>query len=380
MRSRVRIIACCLALALIAAACTGERERERERHDDTTVCTFAVGRARSGDIPVALDGTAADDLWVVGAHYEGGAGAPYARRWDGETWRAAPVEVVAEANAGFHDVVAISGRDALAVGSLRGREPMAERWDGSAWVDAPVRAVGAEEAELFGVTAADDRAWAVGRARFGLRWHTLVMGWDGRSWRAEDAPTAGGADAALRGVDAAARDDVWAVGWTASPGGRLGTLALRFDGEAWTRVPTPNPGPGDHLLSAVAAASADEAWAVGWSVRSGSPDRPLILRWDGSRWRPVPAPAFGGRAQLIDVVAPEPGDAWAVGRVTHATETFGSLVLHWDGERWAQIETPDVGADDDTLAGIAVVDGFPWTVGTSVDLEGRYTSLTLSGC
>jgi hypothetical protein len=378
MRVCLCILAGCLGLALIAAACTGERERKR--HDDTTACTFTVGRARAGDVPVALDGTAADDLWAVGAHYEGGAGEPYARRWDGEGWRAAPVEVVAEANAGFHDVVAISRREALAVGSLRGREPMAERWDGSAWVGVPVRPIGAEEAELFGVTAVDDQAWAVGRARFASRWHTLVMSWNGRSWSPERAPPPGGVDAALRGVDAVAPDDGWAVGWTAAPGGRLRTLALRFDGQTWTPVATPNPGAGDHVLSAVAAVGADEAWAVGWSVPDDGPDRPLILRWDGVRWRPVPAPAFEGRAQLIDVAAPAAGDAWAAGRVTDSTQTFGSLVLQWDGKRWAQIDTPDVGADDDTLAGIAVVDGFPWTVGTSVDLEGRYTSLTLSGC
>jgi hypothetical protein len=380
MRAFVRIVAAGLALTVVTAACTAEPERERHRHEETTTCRLAVGRARSGDVPVALDGVAPDDVWAVGAHYEGGAGIPYARRWDGEAWQAERVQIVSEANAGFHDVVAVSGREAWAVGSMRGAEPMAERWDGSAWVDVPVAAVGAQEAELFGVTAAARRRWAVGRARFGLRWRTLVMAWDGASWAAVDAPSPGRVDAALRAADAATPDDVWAVGWTAGAGGRLRTLALHSDGRRWTRVRTPDPGPGDHLLSAVAAVSHDEAWAVGWSIGSDGRDRPLILRWNGGRWRPVPAPAFDGRAQLIDVAAPKSGDAWAAGRVTDDTQTFGSLVLHWDGDRWVQVETPDVGAEDDTLAGIAVVDGFPLTVGTSVDIDGRYTSLTLSGC
>jgi hypothetical protein len=379
MPAASRLVAVGLVLAVLSAGCTGE-ERERRRHEDSTTCRFAAGRARAGDVPAALDGTAADDLWVVGAHYEGGAGIPFARRWDGEGWQTARVELVPAANAGFHDVVAVSGREAWAVGSLRGREPMSQRWDGSVWVGEPVTSVGADEAELFSVAAAGDRRWAVGRARFGLRWSPLVMGWDGSSWRADDAPTFHGVDAALHGVDALTPDDAWAVGWTADPGGRLRTLALRFDGEGWRRVRTPNPGPGDHLLSSVAVAAEDEAWAVGWSVRGDGPDRPLILRWDGARWRPVPAPDFEGRAQLVDIAAPEVGEAWAAGRVTDDTETFGSLVLAWDGERWTEVETPDVGAEDDTLAGIAVVNGFPWAVGTSVDLEGRYTSLTLSGC
>jgi hypothetical protein len=378
MRVHTRLVTFGLALAVMASGCTGDRERRR--HDDTETCEFTVGRARAGDVPVSLDGVAADDVWVVGAHYEGGAGIPYARRWDGEAWRAAPVEMVADANAGFHDVVAVSGDDAWAVGSMRGSEPMAQRWDGSEWRDVPVDATGAAEAELFAVTAAGRERWAVGRARFGLKWRPLVTGWDGRSWAASDVPTLPGVDGALRGVDAVGTGDAWAVGWTAAPGGRLRTLAVRFDGSAWRRVPTPNPGAGDHVLASVAAVSADEAWAVGWTVPGDGRDLPLILRWDGTRWRPVPAPKIDGRAQLDDVSAPASGDAWAAGRVTDATETFASLVLAWNGERWSRVETPDVGADDDTLAGIAVVDGFPWAVGTSVDLEGRYTSLTLSGC
>lgn len=377
MRVPSRLVAFALAIAVVSG-CTGDRERRR--HDDIGACEFAVGRARAGDVPVGLDGIAADDVWVVGAHYEGGAGIPYARRWDGETWSAAPVEIVAEANAGFHDVVAVAGDDAWAVGSMRGSEPMAQRWDGSEWRAVRVDPTGAAEAELFAVTAAGRERWSVGRARFGLRWRPLVMGWQGRSWAAADVPALGGVDAALRGVDAVGPGDAWAVGWTAAPGGRQRTLALRFDGSAWQRVPTPNPGDGDHLLSSVAAVGPDEAWAVGWSVPGDGRDRPLILRWDGARWRPVPAPELVGRAQLVDVSAPEGGDAWAAGRVTDATETFGSLVIAWDGEGWTEVETPDVGAEDDTLAGIAVVDGFPWAVGTSVDIEGRYTSLTLSGC
>jgi hypothetical protein len=180
--------------------------------------------------------------------------------------------------------------------------------------------------------------------------------------------------------DAGAGGEVWAAGWSAGPSGRLRPLAARLDGGAWRVTPTPDPGAGDALLSAVVALDDGTAWAVGWSLPAPDDDRALILRWDGDRWREVPAPELDGRAQLIDVAASGPDDVWVAGRVTDGSGTFGSLLLHGDGRTWRRVSTPDIGADDDTLAGVAVVEGAPWGVGTSVDAEGKYTSLVLSGC
>jgi hypothetical protein len=378
MRSRWSAGLVVLLAICLTGACTGEEPRRR--HVDGEACTFDVARPRNGDVPIALDGVSTDDVWAVGAHYEGGAGVPYARRWDGETWDQTPVEVVADANAGFHDVLAVSRRDAWAVGSLRGREPMAQRWDGSSWSSVPIASFGGDEGELDGVATAGDRLLAVGRTRVGLRWRALAMTWERGSWVAQRVPSPGGVDAAFRSVAAAGPDDAWAVGWTTAPGGRMRTLAMRWDGNRWSHVATPDPGDGDHVLSSVAVEGPDDAWAVGWSIGADGIDRPLVLRWDGKRWGAAEPPTFDGRAQLLDVSAPRADDAWAAGRVTDATGTFRALVLRWDGRRWSEIPTPDVGADDDTLAGIAVIDGFPWAAGTSVDAEGRYTSLTLAGC
>jgi hypothetical protein len=221
---------------------------------------------------------------------------------------------------------------------------------------------------------------AVGRALDGRLWRTLVMESDGTSWEVVDAPTPRTADATLRGVDASGEADAWAVGWSVGRGGRHRTLALHSDGTSWTAVATPDPGEGDHFLSAVVALEADDAWAVGWSIDGDSGDRPLVLRWDGSAWTGVPLPPIGGRVQLTDVAASGANEVWVAGRATDETQTFASLLLRWDGRDWRRVSTPDVGADDDTLAGVAVTDGAPWGVGTSVDLEGQYTSLVLSGC
>ena len=52
------------------------------------------------------------------------------------------------------------------------------------------------------------------------------------------------------------------------------TLILRWNGTSWKRVPSPTPAGGAFLLG-VAAVSARNAWAVGGG---------LILRWNGVTW------------------------------------------------------------------------------------------------
>ena len=368
-----------LALAVLAAGCTGDPEPRREGEVDE--CRFLPTADRMGDVPAGVDGVAADDVWVVGARYRGGASEPFASRWNGETWNDTKVAPLEAEIGGFHDVAAASRDEAWAVGSMRTSEPIAFAWDGSRWSSETVPPLdGVEEAELYGVTTSERSVWAVGRSRTGRRWSPLALERHGGVWRRAAAPAPGGVDATLRSVDAAAPDDVWAVGWTAGPGGRLETLAMHHDGATWHRVPTPGTGGRYDVLAAVDAVTAEEAWAVGWAIDADGVDRPLILRWDGTRWSTVPAPEVEGRTQLIAVSAPSAGDVWIAGRAMDETQTFRALVFRRFGDSWATVATPDEGEEDDTLAGIEVVDGFPWAVGSALGADQRYRSLLLSGC
>ena len=58
------------------------------------------------------------------------------------------------------------------------------------------------------------------------------------------------------------------------------TVILRWNGMAWTQVPSPSPGATFNYLSSVAATSTTNAWAVG-----GSDNGTLILHWNGTTWR-----------------------------------------------------------------------------------------------
>ena len=105
------------------------------------------------------------------------------------------------------------------------------------------------------------------------------------------------------GIATAARSNrgVWALGDYSSgrEGGPAGSFILHWNGEAWRVVPNPEL-PSYAELQGVAAAAADDAWAVGSGNR-----RPVIEHWDGRRWRRMPSPATGGRySDLFAVTAP----------------------------------------------------------------------------
>src|SRR5262249_25836872 len=79
------------------------------------------------------------------------------------------------------------------------------------------------------------------------------------------------------GVAAVTARDAWAVGYTTSGH----TLIMRWDGKAWSRVPSPNPVTGG-LLQGVAATSGRDAWAVGGTASSqmGGISYTFILHWN----------------------------------------------------------------------------------------------------
>jgi hypothetical protein len=83
----------------------------------------------------------------------------------------------------------------------------------------------------------------------------------------------------------------------------------------WTQVPSPNR-PGSNELQGAAGADTSHVWAVGRVVdTSANPStyRSLILRWNGSAWAPAPHPSFARNHALRGVAAAAADDAWAVG-------------------------------------------------------------------
>ena len=127
------------------------------------------------------------------------------------------------------------------------------------------------------------RAWAVGNTLHGK---TLIVRWNGTAWKRVRSPSPGVPDV-LFGVAAASARSAWAVGSRNNAGSVVKTLILHWNGIAWKRVPSPSRSDriGD-VLTAVAAASARSAWAVGYTATSGGNSaRILIVHWNGTAWK-----------------------------------------------------------------------------------------------
>ncbi len=163
---------------------------------------------------------------------------------------------------------------------------------------------------------------------------------------------------ALLSVWGTSATDVWAVGGDARDGS--GPLVIRFDGDAWTRVPTGEAQgnlwwvfgfaggpvymggdggiilryqngeftrmttPGTDTVFGIWGATQDQLWAVG-----GASDATGGFAWRlaGDTWTAEPSlPAeVAGSAAIWKIFGTGASDAWLVGS--------NGVALHWDGEQ-----------------------------------------------
>ena len=136
----------------------------------------------------------------------------------------------------------------------------------------------------------------------------------------------------LAGVVATSAGNAWAVG---STGGEQNPrpLIARWNGTRWQRLPSSGLPSGE--LGAVAATSASNAWAVGGTEGGQT----LILHWNGTSWKQVPS--AGAVGSLTGVGASSATNAWAVGSVLGSGPgSATALILHWNGTSWQRVPGP----------------------------------------
>jgi hypothetical protein len=229
--------------------------------------------------------------------------------------------------------------------------------------------------------AADD-IWAVGYHKnngVDPGYRTLVVHWNGMQWEGVPSPNPGAANHMLESIDAAAANDVWAVGFSDDGDENARQpMALHWDGVEWTEVSTPRP----HRysgISGVAVVATDDVWAVGYQGKWGidfEGEQPMAMHWDGVEWSVFPTPTFAGRYinHLRSVAALASDDVWAVGE-TGWPNPFLTLVFHYDGSSWTQVDSPSPGSRQSTLEGVvALAPDDVWAVGFKyVERFGRQT-------
>ncbi len=286
------------------------------------------------------------------------------------SWRVVSTPNVAGSNYNELDATQLtSPTEAWAVGFARVGFPapfraLAEHWNGTAWTLAATAALpGADDTRLHGLggTGPGD-VWAVGSDTTpGGSQGTLIEHWNGSAWSRLPSPAGEAAGAELLSVSAINASDVWAVG-DARPNGSFTTLVEHWDGRAWRLVADAGlPATGFNHLTAVAAVSARDVWAVGRLYRHPNP---VIEHWDGTAWTEVTQPAHGYDSALQSLAVVSASDIWAVG----GTDVTNSLVDHWNGTAWSIVASPNSTAQNaqSFLAGVAALGpSNVWAVGSA---------------
>jgi len=256
--------------------------------------------------------------------------------WDGRAW----TDHVLPPGAGLMaDVYAISPDDVWAVGAKT--DPMVTRgnyswnpehvrlshWDGTTWttVAAPAGARRGFLRSVSGTGPAD--VWAVGRRdlRGGKAAGPLALHWDGTAWTR--VPGILGGAPWLVTVAALSPADVWAGGEK---------LLQRWDGHVWHSAPHDFA-----IYSQLSVVSPTSMWLA---VQNRG-----VVSWDGHGWQSYSLHDMGvtnadTRATVNAVTGVSPRDVWAVGQIwrrgRQSVNSWGPampLVVHWDGSRWRTV-------------------------------------------
>ena len=296
-------------------------------------------RAGSGNSLNGVVAIATNDVWAVGQTDKAAKGitVTLAEHWDGQSWSIVRTRNVLKTFGGVSyltSVDAVATDDVWAAGyaitDAGGIELLFEHWNGLRWkkVPSPSPAGAFQFAKAISMSSSTD-AWAVGVDESRSPSRNVSAHWDGTAWSIVATPNLEDGmppDNQLLGVTAIAPDDAWAVGWENNLQGLniQETIAMHWDGSAWTIVTTPNPNTSGSELLAVASFSSTDVWAVGESkdFDTGS-QTSLTMRWNGASWTVVPSPSGFFTTVLHGAATVPGGTAWGVG----ATEVQGTCCL-----------------------------------------------------
>ncbi len=268
---------------------------------------------------------------------------------------------------GLGSVSATSDRSAWALGCTNTQciEPLIVRWNGTTWTRVPIQDSNPElPYHLVDVAAAPDgSAWAVGYtgngSDGGTGLSTVILRWNGTAWTRVPSPSPG-PTSTLASVTVTSADSAWAAGSTTNSSGAGIPLILRWNGTTWTQQPI--PGQVDFIVNDIDAVSAGNVWAAGLGYNTATLARVLIIRWNGVTWTQMLSPILGIDDQIYRVAAASADSAWAIGSYTPSGGGRGTLTLRWNGNAWTTVPNPSPAGS--TLYSVAATPaGTAWAVG-----------------
>jgi hypothetical protein len=203
--------------------------------------------------------------------------------------------------------------------------------------------------------------WAVGYQTpryYTTSFSPLIEHWDGTRWTVVPSPYQGAAE--LTAVAAVSASDVWAVGIrTTNP---EGSLVLHYDGAQWSTVADGHPNDNTGLRG-VAATSATSVLAGGSTTDPNGQRITFVERWDGTSWSVEPTLSEPEYNEFNAIAADPSGAAFGVGWMSPDLGYF-AFTERYDGSAWAIEPTPDFGPPNSNLYGVVMTSSTQaWAVG-----------------
>jgi hypothetical protein len=273
-------------------------------------------------------------------------------------------------NDDLFSVAVLSASNVWAVGDDAGTNgvyrTLIEHWNGKKWSQVPSPNPGSGSNGLAGITAVSaSNIWAVGdystSSNFASN-KTLILHWNGHSWRQVASPSPGSTFDSLGMVRQVSASNIWAVGTIAGSNNEDRSLLLHWNGHSWGQVPSPNPGTHSDTIGALDVVSANSIWATeGYNNSSSGPNFSVILHWNGHSWGRSGAVLTD--TDLNSVSASSATNAWVVGGDGKGL----SYAARWNGHTWTRVKTPNLDAGQliNNLTAVTVLSpSSAWAVGT----------------
>ena len=252
--------------------------------------------------------------------------------WNGAAWSASGKPVPGGASQSrLSDVSCSSASECTAVGYFINSEgdekPYAARFAKGSWtVQSIPLPGGATIGRLHDVSCTGSASCrAVGG--YGFHTGTMALVWNGTAWSIEATP-AGGDE--LRSISCISGSSCLAVGNESSND----DLVVKWNGASWSAVSDPSNA---LVLNGVSCNGASDCTVVGW----GEGGYPFASHWNGSTWAQLPeAPrlAFSAFSHFDDVSCASASSCYAVGDLNAGP---GFLAAKWDGLSWTLHDVPN---------------------------------------